>query len=322
MSSASAAPRSFAGPRRGRLSVALLAIVVIGIGAVTGWQIWQRQTHVTQFEPVPPGSTLPVPPQAPIVVIMLENKSEADIHSATDAPYLHRLLASGAELTDYQAVAHPSQPNYLALFSGSPQGVYDDDVHDLDAPTLGDQLVSAGRTWRIFAENDPGSCFSGATASGGPDGDGTYVRKHVAAISFRSIAGSPTQCANIQPLSSFSPDAADFIWVVPNLCHDMHDCAIATGDQWLASFVPRILDSTAFQAGGHGLLVVTFDEREGSDRNDEIVTVLIGPDVPAGTTSDVAHTHYSLLRTIETSLGVPCLAEACNANTLGEVFRP
>jgi len=301
--------------------VAVLALVVVlAVGAVVAWRIGLRLTHVTGLEAVPPNSTLPVPAESPIVVVMLENKTEAQIHDAADAPYLQHLLASGAEMTDYQGVAHPSQPNYLALFSGSTQGVFDDHVHDVDAPTLADQLEAAGKTWRIFAENYPGGCFTGASATGGPDGDGTYVRKHVPAISFRSIAGSPARCANIQPLASFEPDAADFMWIVPNLCHDMHDCPIASGDRWLASFVPRILDSPAFRPGGHGLLIVTFDERDGNDHNGEIVTVLVGPDVRAGTTSGIAHSHYSLLRTIETSLGLPCLADACEANTLGEAF--
>jgi hypothetical protein len=276
---------------------------------------------VTRLEDVPAGSTLPVPAQSPIVVIMLENKTEADVHDATDAPYLKHLLAAGAEMIDYQAIAHPSQPNYLALFSGSTQGVFDDDLHDIDAPTLADQIEAAGKTWRMFAENYPGNCSLAATASGGPDGDGTYARKHVPALSFRSITATPSRCANVQPLGSFTPDAANFIWVVPNLCHDMHDCPIASGDRWLASFVPKILEAPAFQPGGHGLVVVTFDEGRGNDGNAEVVTVLLGPDVRAGTKSDIAHSHYSVLRTIETSLGLPCLADACEANTLGEAFR-
>jgi acid phosphatase len=309
---------------RRRLIVAVvLTIVLAAGGAVIGYNLLLRLQHYTSLEAVPAGSLRPVPSTRPVILIVFENKSDKDILGAAEAPYLNGLIQRGAIGTDYQAVAHPSQPNYLALFSGSPQGITDDRSHDLSAPTLADQIEAAGRTWRVFAENLPADgCYTGEANEGGPDGAGLYVRKHNPAISFTSISGSPSRCANIQPMSRFAPDAADFIWVVPNMCHVMHDCAIADGDAWLRSFAGPILESPAFGPGGTGVLYITFDEGADKSRSNEIVTLAIGPTVRAGVRSDVAHSHYSLLRTIETGLGLPCLADACAANTLGEMFQP
>jgi hypothetical protein len=305
------------------LAVVAVLVVVALVGGLVGYNVLLRIQHFTTLEAVPAGSTLPVPATRPVILIVFENKSDKDIIGAAEAPYLNGLIAQGALGTDYQAVAHPSQPNYLALFSGSPQGITDDDVHDLSAPTLADQIEAAGKTWRVFAENLPATgCFTGATSQGGPDGAGEYVRKHNAAISFTSISGSPARCANIRPLAEFAPDAADFIWVVPNMCHVMHDCDIAAGDAWLKGFAGRILDSPAFGPGGSGVLYITFDEGADKSRSNEIVTLALGPSIRAGLRSDVAHSHYSLLRTMETGLGLPCLADACTSNTLGEMFRP
>jgi hypothetical protein len=264
-----------------------------------------------------PGGTLRSSPAGlgHVYLIVLENHSYEDIAGDKDAPYLGTLAERFGLATQYDAVAHPSQPNYLALFSGSTHGVDDDGVHDLGSRNLADLLEEAGRTWHVYAENVPGDCFRGSEASGGPDGRGTYARKHEPAISFTDISGDPARCANITDLSSFDPAAADFELIVPNLCHDMHDCPVRTGDDWLSSLVPRITDSASWRDGG--VLFITFDETdEASD--ERVATYVVSPRTPAGFRSDTPHSHYSLLRTIETSWGLGCLAEDCQANTLTE----
>jgi hypothetical protein len=93
---------------------------------------------------------------------------------------------------------------------------------------------------------------------------------------------------------------------------------VAEGDAWLRAFVPRILDSPAWK--DDGALFITFDEGADKSIHNQVATIVAAPGVAAGTTSDVAHSHYSLLRTIQDGFGLPCLAESCNANTLGEFF--
>jgi acid phosphatase len=249
---------------------------------------------------------------------MMENQPYGAIVGSSAAPFINDLIARHGLATGYHAVAHPSQPNYIALFSGSTQGVADDLVHQLDAPNLADQLEAQGRTWAVFAQNVPTACYTGDSASGGPDGPGTYARKHEPAISFTSIASDPARCARISDLSHFDPAAADFELIVPNMCNDMHDCSVARGDAFLASFVPRITSSPAF---ADSVLFITWDEGGGDQGGGgRVPLVIVSPLVRPGTASSVAHDHYSLLRTIEDAWGLGCLARSCAANDLRELF--
>ena len=136
-------------------------------------------------------------------MIVLENHDLASVVGSPSAPYLNSLADRYGLATEYLAVARPSQPNYIALFSGSTKGIADNEVHDLPGLNLADQIEAHGRTWRVFAENVPSGCFVGPTASGGPDGAGTYARKHEPAISFTDISSNPSRCANIRDLGAF-----------------------------------------------------------------------------------------------------------------------
>jgi len=259
-----------------------------------------------------------VPAFRHVYLIVMENKAYGSIVGSDTAPYLNDLIGRYGLATRYTAVAHPSEPNYIALFSGATQGVTDDAVHDLAARNLANQLEDKGRTWRVFAQNVPLDCFTGAVASGGPDGPGTYARKHEPAISFISIATDRGRCRNITDFSHFDPAAADFELIVPNMCNDMHDCSVATGDRFLRSFVPRITESPAF---ADSVLFITWDEGTGgSGGGGQVATLVVSPLVKAGFTSSVAHTHYSLLRTIEAAWDLGCLRHSCSANDMREFF--
>ena len=254
-----------------------------------------------------------------VYLIVMENREYGSIVGSAKAPYINSLIHRYALATSFRAVSHPSEPNYIALFSGSTQGVTDDGVHDLAGRNLADQLGPHGVSWHVFAENVPLGCYTGATASGGPDGSGTYARKHEPAISFTSISSKPTRCAKISDFSHFSPSAARFELIVPNMCHSMHDCSTATGDAWLKSFVPKLLKSPAMKGS---VLFITWDEgTTGLGGGGHIATLVIGPTVKRGYRSSIRHTHYSLLRTIESGFGVGCLNKSCSANTLREFFR-
>src|ERR1700687_1968486 len=108
----------------------------------------------------------------------MENKDYGSIVGNSSAPYLNSLISQYGLATNYDAVSHPSEPNYLALFSGSTQGVRDDGIYNLSATNLGDQLEAKGKTWRVFAENVPPGCYAGSPASGGGDGPGNLARQH------------------------------------------------------------------------------------------------------------------------------------------------
>jgi hypothetical protein len=265
----------------------------------------------------------PTPASGPIervLMIVLENRSYGSIVGSSSAPYLNSLIGRYGLATNYTGIAHPSQPNYLALFSGSTQGVVDDKVHTFGGRNLADQLEARGKTWRVVAENVPPGCYTGATHTGGADGSGTYVRKHEPAIQFTNISRNAARCANIVDFKHFSLTAANFQLIVPNLCHDMHDCTTIVGDAFLKKFVTAILAKADI---AHTLLVITFDEGKDADHaggGGHIATVLIGPMVRPGFKSSVAHDHFSLLRTIQNIWSLGCLNRSCAANDLREFF--
>jgi hypothetical protein len=257
--------------------------------------------------PTPPPTPTPAPTAGPInhvVVVWLENH-EATAVTSTSMPYLYGLSTTYGRSDQFYGITHPSLPNYLAFWSGSTQGVTDNGTYNFGGASLSSQMAAAGRSWRTYAQNYPSTgCNTGSSYSGGVDGPGvagTYVRRHNPAMSFTSVSGT-SQCANIQPLANFDPNV-NVSFVVPNLCNDAHDCPLLTADTFLRGFVPKV---TGAPDWAHTLLVISFDEGSTSTN---------------GGVSTTLHNHYSLLRTIENLNGLPCLANACGANTLSE-FLP
>jgi len=268
-------------------------------------------------------SAATVPSFSHIYVIVMENHEYSSIVGSSHAPYLNSLIHRYGLATNYHAVSHPSLPNYLALFAGSTFGIRDDGIHNLTGRNLADQLAAHGRTWRVYAQDLPSRCYTGSSARGGVDlvgAAGWYARKHEPAISFTDISRNATRCARITHLAGFSPTAASFELIVPNMTNDMHDGTIAQGDAFLRAFVPRITGSSAF---ARSLLVITWDEGSTSlGGGGHVATIVISPAVRSGFRSTIAHTHYSLLRTVEDAWGLGCLNRTCTANDLREFFTP
>jgi acid phosphatase len=242
-----------------------------------------------------------------VVIVVLENTDERDVARA--APYLTALARAGASLTDMHAETHPSQPNYLALFSGDTQGVANDNCPLMfDAPSLAGELVAAGYTFAGYAEDLPQAGYTGCRA-------GDYARKHSPWTDFRDVPAEANQ-----PLSAMPSDYANLptvSFVIPNLCHDMHDCSIAEGDRWLA----QNIDGYAQWSRTHNsLLVVTFDESEDDDPDNHIATFALGERVPPGQISERAD-HYRLLRTVEDLYGLSPLGRSAQAAAIGGLWR-
>ncbi len=260
-----------------------------------------------------------VPAFAHVWIIVLENTDYDRVVKGDDVPYMRGLIEQYGLAESYFGVGRPSQPNYFALFSGSTHDITDNDSHDIDAPTIADQIEASGRTWREYAENVRPGCFTGESSRGGRDGPGEYRRKHAPAISFTSIRTDAARCAFIEDFSAFRPGDVDYALIIPNQCNSAHDCAIHRADAWLAAFVPKILDSAAFKAGG--ALVITFDEDAGEDPSGgHVATIVATPSMTAGTRSTVRYDHYSLLRTVQDAWGLDCLARSCDAAPMTDLF--
>ncbi len=277
-------------------------------------------TACTGQAATPPPIRPSVPAFSHVYLLVLENKSLANVVDEPGLPFLNSLIAGYGLATNYKGISHPSQPNYIALFSGSTQGVHGDTPVNLSGRNLVDQLSQHNKSWRVFAQNVPLQCYLGETAVGGADGTGTYARRHEPAIEFTNISTSETRCSNILNFSHFDPSAADFEMIVPNTCNDMHDCPEQVGDKFLKTFLGRLLDSPSFQQGG--VLFITFDESDEYHSTDSLVPlIVVSNQVRAGFRSTTPHDHYSLLRTIEDAWKLGCLAQTCKANNLAEFFQ-
>jgi acid phosphatase len=247
------------------------------------------------------GSPAAAGPPDHVLVVVFENKAFGQIDRADQAPYLNTLAKRSAVYTNFRALTHPSQPNYLALFSGSTQGVRDDHcpVRLHGKPNLGRQLLDAGHTFVGYSEAMPAPGYAGCS-------DGRYARKHNPWVDFDNLPPAVNQPATAMPTDYARLPTVSFL--IPDLCNDMHDCSVRHGDAW----AQRVLDPYARWAQQHNsLLVVTFDEDNGSKQN-RIETLLYGARVPAGR-YDRELTLYSLLGAIERWYGLPLLGGAASA---------
>ncbi|CAG8448856.1 414_t:CDS:2, partial [Dentiscutata heterogama] len=113
--------------------------------------------------------------------------------------------SQGVFLSEFYAVEHPSEPNYIAQIAGSTYGILDDGNYDIDATTLVDLLESKNVSWKGYMENFPENCFLNAT-----DGASRlYARKHNPFYSFTTITNNPTRCAKVVNGSRLEDDIAN-----------------------------------------------------------------------------------------------------------------
>jgi phosphatidylinositol-3-phosphatase len=243
----------------------------------------------------------PLPPRYDHVVMVIEeNHSAAQVMGS---PYLSSLASRGASFSSMYGITHPSQPNYIALFSGSTQGVADDYQHDISAPNLATGLVDAGLTFATYSEGLPSVGSTAFTA-------GRYVCKHNPCASFTNVPAASNRPFSSYPSSDYTK-LPTVSFVIPNLDNDMHDGSVAAGDAWLQAN----LDEYASWAISHNsLLIVTFDECAGSDPvlSTPIATIFVGASVRQGETTQWV-TLYSLLRVVEDMYGLPYIGDEATA---------
>ena len=243
-----------------------------------------------------------------IVVVVLENHSYADIiGQGTSAPFLNRLASSAAVLTQSYAITHPSEPNYLALFSGSTQGLTDDSCpHSYSRPNLASALLANGHSFVGYSEDLPSPGFSGCAS-------GAYARKHNPWVDFSALSNAVNQ-----PMTTFPRDFAKLptvSFVIPNLDHDMHDGSVAEGDAWLQSHLQGYL---RWSTTHNSLLIVTTDEDDHSQGN-RITTIFAGDHVRPGRYS-IRTDHYGLLRTVLGSYRIAPFAGAAKARSITGIW--
>jgi len=242
-----------------------------------------------------------------IVIVVEENRSFSQVIGNRAAPYINDLARRGVLFTDSHGVTHPSQPNYLALFSGTTRGIGSNACPlDLNGENLAGALVAQGLNFVSYSESMPEAGFEGCIY-------GAYRRKHNPLANWKELA------AFNQPFGAFPQDFAQLptvALVVPDQLDDMHDGSIAEGDAWLA----RNLGAYAQWAMTHNsLLIVTWDEDDGSEGN-RIATIFAGAMVKPGRSAQRI-SHYTLLRTICEMYGLPPLGESAQERPITGIWR-
>lgn len=236
------------------------------------------------------------------VVVIMENHSYSQIVGNLSAPYINLLRKAGANFTDSHAVSHPSEPNYLALFAGTTENLSDDSCpHTYSDPNLASGLAAAGVTFTGYSESMPSDGYTGC------DG-GNYARKHNPWVNFTNV--SPASNLTFGRFPSDYALLPTVAFIVPNLCNDMHDCSVATGDNWLRTH----MDSYVQWARSHNsLFVLTFDESDSP--TNQITTIFVGPMVTPGDYG-ARIDHYSVLRTLDDLYGIPATGSAASASPI------
>ncbi|HKN97554.1 MAG TPA: alkaline phosphatase family protein [Pseudonocardiaceae bacterium] len=243
-----------------------------------------------------------------VVVVMEENHSFNDIIGSASAPYINGLAGRGALFADSFAITHPSQPNYVALFSGSTQGLTSDSCpHTFTANNLGNELRTAGFSFTGYSESLPADGSTVCTS-------GEYARKHSPWVDFSDLPSTVNRKFSEFPTDFTTLPTLSF--VIPNLLDDMHDGTVAQGDTWLRDN----LDAYVQWASTHNsLLIVTWDEDDNS-QNNQIPTLFVGAHVTPGRYTEHI-THYSVLRTLQDAYGLAPLGNSATATPITDVWQ-
>ena len=279
-----------------------------------------------------------------VFIVVGENSSYSQTFNSTNMPYLTSLANKYGLATKYWADTHPSIGNYEGLSAG--QIFTNDDMQDpttmpLSSDNIAFEVQQAGKTWKDYVEDLPSASGCGGVNSGG------YIVRHDPLEYFTNIN---TQSANYVCFTQFATDLANktlpnLSWLSPNGCDDGHDspCSITTFDGWLQTVIGPLLASSYFQSGGDGLLIITFDEDDGSGTPNcsatsvgqgcggQVETVIISArsklayQSTAGDPANFNSTYdeANILRTIADALGVKTsgLGGAANRVPMADFFQ-
>ncbi len=308
------------------------------------------------------------PPFDHIVIVIEENHSFGDIIGNSAAPNINALAAAGANIVNAStdpngntsgshAVRHPSQPNYLELYSGSNQGTIQDghpgttsepfsSPPPFTTPNLGAALRNAEFGFATYSQTLPSVGFDGDSAAG-------YQRKHNPVANWMNDSNPTTNqlpSSVNQPFTAFQAIAASpggfanlptVSFVVPDQQNDMHDGTIQQADDWLKA---NIIDTYLPWATTHNsLLIVTWDEDGDNTASNQIPTIFAGAKVKPGnytetnlnsnnphvgspsdpgiqTPTGTAMNHYNVLSTIEDIYGLTHIGGSLNRRPVSDIF--
>ena len=318
--------------RRNALTgVAVLLFVLLSSAAFGSLGAFGRSTSTAGLAPIPAASGTYFDY---IVIIVMENHEICNIITSCGGQGTYETAlanANGLAWKDKYCNVNPSLPNYLCLTGGTDFGCagYDGGPHSnpctnsaWSSSNIVDRLVAGGLTWKAYMEDMPSNCYG--------SNSGQYAVRHNPFVYYNSIVGNASRCSRVVPAGSSdstllndlgsTSTASNYMWLTPNVCNDMHDCSVATGDSWLSTFLPKVFSSAEYQAGKTAVFL-TWDEDDNFSGN-HIATLVMAPSVARGTTSGTAFNHYSMLHTTEELLNLGSfLGNAATATSMRSAFN-
>jgi acid phosphatase len=249
-----------------------------------------------------------------LLVIVEENHSLAQMQDGM--PYTFGLAKRYGYATNYRALRHPSLPNYIAIAGGRMYGIRDDRgpaAHPIPGRSVFGQALAHRRTAAVYADGMPGTCAL--------TNSGRYAVRH---NPWTYFSGERAACGrHDRSMAAFGPDVRAgrlprVGMVVPNLCHDAHDCDLATADAWFESVMGRIFRGPDWKAGRLAV-VLTADEDDRTDGNRVLTTVIHQSQRHRVVTAPLDH--YSLTRLYDEVAGLPYLHRAASATSMAKAFR-
>jgi phosphatidylinositol-3-phosphatase len=248
-----------------------------------------------------------------IIVIIMENKAYDKVRFA---PYTAGLIGRSSSMAHSYAYQHQSQSDYYAMWSAVGRGVTESICPAVGSPyyteNLGHLCEANGRTWKAYSEDLPAA---GDTICQKRN----YVRRHCPWTDWGNL-----NHMNERPYGDLAGDILNgtlpnLAYVVPNLCNDAHNyCGVDTiqiADDWLSANMPVMIQGV----GPHGVVILTWDEDDGSDGN-HILTVFAGQAAKPGYVSQRYMNFFAMMRTITDGLGLPAFAEAVSASPVTDVW--
>jgi phospholipase C len=266
-----------------------------------------------------------------IVVVVEENHGYDNVIGSSNAPFLNQLAKQGALFSDSHGVTHPSQPNYLALFSGETQGITDDKCLEAETPyttdNLAASLISKGYSFKGFAQSMPKAGYAPCEFQKSDlTGSVLYARKHCPWVNWQGTGDNAIPASVSQPMTAFPKDFSvlpTVSFVVPNQDYDMHNiggpgdaAAIQRGDTWLKDNLAAYAE---WAKTHNSLLIVTFDEDDFRPVN-HIATIFAGAHVVAGQ-YDQQINHYNILHTLQGIYDLPATKSTADAEMISAIWK-
>lgn len=262
--------------------------------------------------------SIDIPKPKHTVIVVLENHSYSQIIDQTSAPYINELAKSGALFTNSYGITHPSQPNYLILFSGANQGLTGDTKPKnipFSTPNLASSLLNSKYTFVGYSEDLPSVGFLGFKFE-------QYSSKHSPWVYWQGDGKNRLPSEINQPFNNFPEDfnkLPDVSFVIPNMDNDMHNgdsnSNVKTGDTWLKD---RLDGYVQWAKNNNSLLILTFDEDDRLSDN-KIATIFVGPMVKQGIYNEKIN-HYNVLRTLEDMYKLPYAGESANVGAITDCW--